>query len=57
MAGLKEKEQENALNEVRLLASYDEPYIIGFKVLTHTYVGCLPGRQYFIHRDGIRRRW
>jgi NIMA (never in mitosis gene a)-related kinase len=28
---MKEKEKENALNEVRILASYDEEYIIGFK--------------------------
>ena len=28
---LKEKEKENALNEVRILASLNDPYIIGYK--------------------------
>lgn len=28
---LKEKEVENALNEVRILASIDHPYVVGFK--------------------------
>lgn len=31
MANLSEKEQENALNEVRILASIKSPYIIGYK--------------------------
>lgn len=31
MATLSEKEQENALNEVRILASVKCPYIIGYK--------------------------
>jgi len=30
---LKEKEKENALNEVRILASITDPYIIGYKVV------------------------
>lgn len=29
--GLSEKEKENALNEVRILASISNPYIIGYK--------------------------
>lgn len=29
---LKEKEKENALNEVRILASFNDPYIVGYKV-------------------------
>ena len=28
---LKEKELENALNEVRILASINDPYIVGYK--------------------------
>jgi NIMA (never in mitosis gene a)-related kinase len=28
---MKPKEKENALNEVRILASYNHEYIIGFK--------------------------
>lgn len=28
---LKEKEKENALNEVRILASFDDPNIINYK--------------------------
>lgn len=28
---MKEKEKENALNEIRILASYNEEYIIGYK--------------------------
>lgn len=32
MNSLKEKDRQNALNEVRILASYDDPYIIGYKV-------------------------
>lgn len=28
---MKQKEKENALNEVRILASYNHEYIIGFK--------------------------
>jgi len=31
MANLSEKEQENALNEVRILASIKSPHIIGYK--------------------------
>jgi NIMA (never in mitosis gene a)-related kinase 1/4/5 len=31
MANLSEKEQENALNEVRILASIKSPFIIGYK--------------------------
>lgn len=31
MANLSDKEQENALNEVRILASIKNPYIIGYK--------------------------
>lgn len=33
---LKEKEKENALNEVRILASFNDPYIVGYKV-HHNY--------------------
>ncbi len=29
---LKEKDRENALNEVRLLASFSNPFIISYKV-------------------------
>jgi hypothetical protein len=29
---LKEKEKENAVNEVRILASLSDPFIIGYKV-------------------------
>ena len=32
MAALKDKERENALNEVRILASVNDPYIVGYKV-------------------------
>jgi NIMA (never in mitosis gene a)-related kinase len=32
MGMLKEKEKENALNEVRILASFNDPYIIAYKV-------------------------
>lgn len=32
---LKDKDKENALNEIRILASIDDPYIIGYKVPTH----------------------
>jgi NIMA (never in mitosis gene a)-related kinase len=32
MGSLKEKERENALNEVRILASVSDPYIVGYKV-------------------------
>lgn len=28
---MKEKERDNALNEIRILASYNEEYIIGYK--------------------------
>jgi NIMA (never in mitosis gene a)-related kinase len=31
LSNLSEKEQENALNEVRILASIQNPYIIGYK--------------------------
>jgi NIMA (never in mitosis gene a)-related kinase 1/4/5 len=31
MSCLKEKEKENALNEVRILASINDPYIVGYK--------------------------
>ena len=31
MQGLKEKEKENSINEVRILASLDHPNIIGYK--------------------------
>ena len=31
LGGLSEKEKENALNEVRILASITSPYIIGYK--------------------------
>jgi hypothetical protein len=31
MAGMKEKEKENALNEIRILASLTDDYIIKFK--------------------------
>lgn len=31
LAMLKEKERENALNEVRILASISDPYIVGYK--------------------------
>jgi len=31
MAGMKEKEKENALNEIRILASLNDDYIIKFK--------------------------
>lgn len=31
MPGLSEKEKENALNEVRILASISNPYIISYK--------------------------
>ncbi len=31
MRQLKIKEKENALNEVRLIASFDDPHIVGFK--------------------------
>jgi NIMA (never in mitosis gene a)-related kinase len=31
MGVLKEKERENALNEIRILASYDGEFIIGYK--------------------------
>lgn len=31
MNNLSEKEQENALNEVRILASVKSPYIVGYK--------------------------
>lgn len=31
MALLKEKEKENSLNEVRILASLDDKYIVGYK--------------------------
>lgn len=30
---LKDKDKENALNEIRILASIDDPFIIGYKVL------------------------
>jgi NIMA (never in mitosis gene a)-related kinase len=32
MGTLKEKERENALNEVRILASINDPHIVGYKV-------------------------
>jgi NIMA (never in mitosis gene a)-related kinase len=28
---LKDKEKENALNEIRILASIEDPFIIGYK--------------------------
>ena len=31
MSMLKEKERENALNEVRILASLNDDYIVGYK--------------------------
>ena len=31
LIGLSDKEKENALNEVRILASINNPYIIGYK--------------------------
>jgi NIMA (never in mitosis gene a)-related kinase len=31
MTGMKEKEKENALNEIRILASLNDDYIIKFK--------------------------
>jgi NIMA (never in mitosis gene a)-related kinase len=31
MDKLKDKEKENSLNEVRLLASFNHPHIIGYK--------------------------
>ena len=31
MNNLSDKEQENALNEVRILASVKSPYIVGYK--------------------------
>lgn len=31
MMGLKDKEKENSINEVRILASLDHPNIIGYK--------------------------
>ena len=39
---LKERERENALNEVRILASYNDPYIINYKVIvTLSILGCI----------------
>ncbi|MBS1889868.1 MAG: protein kinase [Actinobacteria bacterium] len=35
MNSLKEKERENAVNEVRILASLESPYIIGYKESIH----------------------
>jgi NIMA (never in mitosis gene a)-related kinase len=32
MGSLKNKEKENALNEIRILASIEDPYIIAYKV-------------------------
>jgi NIMA (never in mitosis gene a)-related kinase len=31
IAGLSEKEKENALNEVRILASLKHPYVVSYK--------------------------
>ena len=31
LSQLKQKEKENALNEVRLIASFKDPHIVGFK--------------------------
>ena len=31
IGSMKEKERDNALNEIRILASYDGDYIIGYK--------------------------
>lgn len=35
MNNLSDKEQENALNEVRILASLNSPYIVGYK---HSFI-------------------
>ena len=35
---LKERERENALNEVRILASYNDPYIINYKVISTSLI-------------------
>lgn len=35
MNNLSDKEQENALNEVRILASINSPYIVGYK---HSFI-------------------
>lgn len=32
LGSLKQREKENALNEVRLLASLDNRYVVGYKV-------------------------
>lgn len=31
LTNLKDKERENALNEVRILASINDPHIVGYK--------------------------
>jgi NIMA (never in mitosis gene a)-related kinase 1/4/5 len=31
IGAMKEKERDNALNEIRILASYNDEYIIGYK--------------------------
>jgi NIMA (never in mitosis gene a)-related kinase len=35
MNSLKEKERDNAVNEIRILASLESPYIIGYKEAIH----------------------
>jgi NIMA (never in mitosis gene a)-related kinase len=41
MNSLKEKERENAVNEVRILASFNDPYIVGYKVALIDIAGSL----------------
>lgn len=56
MNNLSLKEQENALNEVRILASIKSPHIVGYK---QAFIEA-NSLWYFVltqHCDGVLRRW
>lgn len=59
MGGLSGKEKENALNEIRILASIHHPNVIGYKqafldeASKSLWYFFLQVRQ---HRDGIRKQ-
>ena len=56
MANLSEKEQENALNEVRILASIKSPHIIGYKQAFVESNSLWYTQNNTQHRHGVLRR-
>lgn len=56
MGQLKDKEKENSLNEIRILASVNHPNIVAYKVLCASTLGSLLRRAVtkFVHSHGVR---